>query len=191
MGAPESNAGDEFRFWWAASRALELLDPGSDLRRVTVEGLVRVDDPDETYETVDVAEYYGGSDAAEARALVMSQLKYSTRHPDRPWTASRLCEPRGRRAGDGPASAARSVVADLAVAYRSLRADHGADAVEKSRIVLVSNCPAIRTCWKPSGPLRNGSPPRTEKSGGRHFSPACRRSRRRGSADCRTRSGTA
>ncbi|MFF2217454.1 hypothetical protein [Streptomyces antibioticus] len=141
MGAPESNAGDDFHFWWAASRALELLDPGSDLCRVTLEGLARVDDPDETYETVDVGEYYGGFDAAGVRALVMSQLKYSTRHPDRPWTAARLCEPRRRRVSDGSASAARSVVADLAVAYRSLRHDHGPDAIEKSRIALVSNCP--------------------------------------------------
>lgn len=55
MGAPESNAGDEFHFWWAASRALVLLSPDSDLCRVTLEGLAKVDDPGEAYETVDVA----------------------------------------------------------------------------------------------------------------------------------------
>ncbi|MBD0840717.1 ATP-binding protein [Streptomyces sp. TRM68416] len=141
MGAPESNAGDEFHFWWAASRALELLNPNSDLCRVSLEGLARVDDPDEKYETVDVAEYYGGSDVRDAHTLVMSQLKYSTRHPDQPWTASRLCERRSRRTENGPATAPRSVVADLADAYRRLRDDHGTEAVGKSRIALVSNCP--------------------------------------------------
>ena len=37
MGAPESNAGDDFHFWWAASRALTLLEPGTDLRLLTLE----------------------------------------------------------------------------------------------------------------------------------------------------------
>jgi hypothetical protein len=141
MGAPESNAGDEFHFWWAASRALELLSPISDLRRVTLEGLAKVDDPDEAYETVDVAEYYGGHDVTSARAVVMSQLKYSTRHPDRTWTASRLCEQRRRRPRDGSETAPRSVIADLADAYRRLCDDHGTDVAEKARIALVSNCP--------------------------------------------------
>ncbi|MFC8567329.1 hypothetical protein ACIQFU_38005 [Streptomyces sp. NPDC093065] len=59
MGAPESNAGDDFHFWWAASRSLKLVEPGTILRRVTLEGLARVDDPDDEYETVDVAEYLG------------------------------------------------------------------------------------------------------------------------------------
>jgi hypothetical protein len=141
MGASESNAGDDFHFWWAASRALELLSSGSDLHRVTLEGLAKVDDPDETYETVDVAEYYGGHNVACAHTVVMSQLKYSTRHPERAWTASRLCEQRRRRPLNGPATVPRSVVADLADAYRQLRDDHGTEAVDKSRIALVSNCP--------------------------------------------------
>ena len=82
MGARESNAGDDFHFWWAAYRALALVAPGTDLRLLTLEGLASVDDPDEAYETVDVAEYFGGNDAATARALVLSQLKYSTRQPE-------------------------------------------------------------------------------------------------------------
>ena len=45
-GAPESNAGDDFHFWWAASRALMLIKPGTDLRLLTLEGLATVDDPD-------------------------------------------------------------------------------------------------------------------------------------------------
>ncbi|MFE1863735.1 hypothetical protein, partial [Streptomyces anandii] len=91
MGAPESNAGDDFHFWWAASRALKLVEPGTILQRVTLEGLAHVDDPDE-YETVDVAEYLGGDDADSADALVLSQLKYSSRHPDTEWTTARLCK---------------------------------------------------------------------------------------------------
>ena len=57
MGAPESNAGDDFHFWWAATRALELIKPGAGSTVVTVEGLSRVDDPDDDYEAVDVGVY--------------------------------------------------------------------------------------------------------------------------------------
>jgi hypothetical protein len=90
--ARESNAGDDFHFWWAANRILTLIEPGTDLCLLTMEGLARVDDPDEVYETVDVAEYFGGRDTATARSLVLSQLKYSTRNPEKAWTAARLCE---------------------------------------------------------------------------------------------------
>ena len=68
VGARESNAEGDFHFWWAAYRALVLVVPGTDLRLLTLEGLARVEDPDEAYETVDVAEYFGGSDVASARA---------------------------------------------------------------------------------------------------------------------------
>jgi hypothetical protein len=101
VGAPESNAGDDFHFWWAASRTLALIDPGTDLRLINLEGLASVDDPDEAYETVDVSEYIGGTDVATARALVLSQLKYSTRDPGRAWTAARLCDAPGVKVADG------------------------------------------------------------------------------------------
>ncbi len=45
-----------------------------------------VDDLDEAYQTLDVAEYFGGKNVAGARALVLSQLKYSTLAPDKAWT---------------------------------------------------------------------------------------------------------
>jgi hypothetical protein len=141
VGAPESNAGDDFHFWWAASRALVLIEPGTDLRLLTLEGLARVDDPDEGYETVDAGEYFGGKNVAAATALVLSQLKYSARHPDRAWTAARLCEKRRRRRADGSTVAPRSVAADLAAAYRELLDDHGPAAAAKTKIALVSNQP--------------------------------------------------
>jgi hypothetical protein len=141
VGAPESNAGDDFHFWWAASRALELIEPATDLRLLTLEGLASVDDPDEAYETVDVGQYFGGTNIEAASALVLSQLKYSTRDPDRRWTAARLCEKRRRGRPGGSTSPARSVVADLAAAYRQLLDDHGPAVPAKAKIALVSNQP--------------------------------------------------
>ncbi|MDX3322943.1 MULTISPECIES: hypothetical protein [Streptomyces] len=139
VGAPESNAGDDFHFWWAASRALKLVEPGTILRRVTLEGLAHVDDPDDEYETVDVAEYLGGDDADSADALVLSQLKYSSRHPDTEWTTARLCKKSVRYRANGTTTPARSVIADLAAVYRRLVDEHGVDVASKARIALVSN----------------------------------------------------
>lgn len=139
MGAPESNAGDDFHFWWAASRVLALVEPGAELRLVALEGLASVDDPDDSYETVDVAEYFGGSDVASAHRVVASQLKYSTVHPESPWTVARICQARSRKQAGGKPDGTRSVIADLADAYRRLLADHGPGVTAKVRIALVSN----------------------------------------------------
>ncbi|SBW18653.1 hypothetical protein FDG2_0757 [Candidatus Protofrankia californiensis] len=143
MGASESNAGDDFHFWWAASRVLELVRPGTRLQAVTLEGLAQVDDPDESYETVDVGEYVGGDRFATAELVVLSQLKYSTRHPEREWTVARICKKRvRRRRPDGAPEPERSVIFDLAVAYRRTLDDHGKAGAKKVRVALVSNQPA-------------------------------------------------
>ena len=118
MGAPESNAGDDFHFWWAATRVLALIEPGTDLRLLTLEGLASVDDPDEAYETVDVGEYFGGDRRGDGACpgLVAAEVQHSGSR--RRWTAERLCEKRRRRRADGSTGAARSVARDLAEAYR-------------------------------------------------------------------------
>lgn len=141
MGASESNAGDDFHFWWAASRALELVQPGAMLRKLTLEGLGTVDDPDDSYETVDVGEFFGGADMATATAVVLSQLKYSTRHPNQSWTSARLTARHRRRNQDGSSGPERSVAADLAAAYEQVLDDHGPEAAAKTTIALVSNQP--------------------------------------------------
>ncbi|MFI5851535.1 hypothetical protein ACIA7R_27510 [Micromonospora chalcea] len=143
MGAPESNAGDDFHFWWAASRALALIEPGTESRLLVVEGLAQIDDPDDEYEIIDVAEYVGGADFSSATTLLISQLKYSTRHPNRTWTAAQICRKRSRRRKDESAEKTRSVIADLADTYKRLVVDYGRDVVlQKAQIRLVSNQPA-------------------------------------------------
>jgi hypothetical protein len=139
LGAPESNAGDDFHFWWVATRALALIKPGADTTMVTVEGLSRVDDPDDEYEAVDVAVYSGGGDLGSASSAVMSQLKYSTRHPGNAWTASHICKQRTRRGSDGSVVSARSVIADLVGVYAQLLESHSREELlRKVRISLVS-----------------------------------------------------
>lgn len=139
-GAIESNAGDDYHILWACRRTLQLLDPNSGLSLVHLERVSRDDetavaDPD-AFLGVDLTEYYGGTSIANASHVVFSQLKYSQRHPDRPWTAARLCDkPHGTRN--------RSVIARLAQAFSGFYEGNARTLViERLRIKLVSNRPA-------------------------------------------------
>ena len=139
-GAIESNAGDDYHILWACRRALRLLELNSDLSLVRVEGVSHEDesnatDPD-VFLGVDLAEYYGGTSIADASCVVFSQLKYSQRHPDRPWTAARLCEhSKGKQD--------KSVIARLARAFSGFYEVHDHSLViERLSIKLVSNRPA-------------------------------------------------
>ena len=64
----------DFHFWWAATRALELIKPGADSTLVTLEGLSRIDDADDDYEAVDVGVYFGGDDLDSASDAAHHQL---------------------------------------------------------------------------------------------------------------------
>jgi hypothetical protein len=139
-GAIESNAGDDYHILWACRCSLRLLESNTGLSLVRVEGVSRDDettvaDPD-AFLGVDLTEYYGGTSIANATRVVFSQLKYSQRHPDRPWTAARLCE-KSKGARD------RSVIARLAQAFSGFYEGHArALVIERLRIKLVSNRPA-------------------------------------------------
>lgn len=131
--ARESNAGDDFHFLWASQQVLKLLDHRSSLRRVTIEALAAADDPDDDFEAIDVAEYYGGDSMTDAERVVASQLKYSVTHPQKPWTVARMC--RLHRPG-------RSVLRDLAGLYQRLVAERSREfVIDKITIKLVSNQP--------------------------------------------------
>ncbi len=136
-GARESGAGDQFHYLWAARRAIELLDNTSDLKLIRLEGF----SPDTPVAAdadlllgVDLVEFYGSDSFEAATRIVVSQLKYSTRHPDKTWTAARLCE-------SGRGSAA-SACKRLAEAYKALRRQGTrAQTLERVRLRLVSNRP--------------------------------------------------
>ena len=119
---------------WAARRALRLLDPRSGLQRVVMEGVTTLEEVDQEdgFLGVDLAEYFGGDNFARADRVVTTQLKYSTRHPDRAWTDARL-----RKDGSS------SVVRRLADIYKTYAIQHDrAEVIRKLRVRLVSNQPA-------------------------------------------------
>lgn len=137
-GARESNAGDDFHIVWAARRAVHLLNPQSGLKKVFVEKLSTEDESladgdHDLFLGVDISEYFGGDTFASAERVDVSQLKYSTRHPSRAWTASRLSQ----------INRGASVIKRLAEIYQGFtRRNSRDDVVEKLRIKLVSNQPA-------------------------------------------------
>ncbi|HEY6807075.1 MAG TPA: hypothetical protein VI306_26085 [Pyrinomonadaceae bacterium] len=137
-GARESNAGDDFHILWAARRAVQLLNPQNGLKKVLVEKLSTEDESladgeEDLFLGVDLSEYFGGDTFASAERVDVSQLKYSTRHGSRAWTASRL----------GQINRGASVIRRLAGIYQGFtRRNSRDDVVEKLRIKLVSNQPA-------------------------------------------------
>ncbi len=76
-----SKVGDQFHYRWAARRCLGLLDPGSRLDCITIEGVSSDEEPNENTgtgeEVVDVAEYYGDSTIKLAEKISYHQLKHS------------------------------------------------------------------------------------------------------------------
>ncbi|WP_182883913.1 hypothetical protein [Microbispora sp. H10949] len=84
-----SRDGDRFHYYWAARRALRLLDMTSDLKVVGVEGLPEGEEVTGE-EVIDVAEYHGGRDASTCRTFRYVQLKHSTMRTEDPIVASEL-----------------------------------------------------------------------------------------------------
>ncbi|MGW7307266.1 NACHT domain-containing protein [Streptomyces sp. NPDC054835] len=112
---------------------------------LVVEGLLHVDDPEDTYEAADVAEYFGGEDSASAAKVVVSQLKHSTTKPERAWTVSRLCSitQRTSKATGEPTGAGRALIRDLASVWTRFADARGRqDALRVLTVRLVSNQPA-------------------------------------------------
>ena len=137
----DSNAGHDFHVLWATRKVISMLSPDNSLTCVKMEGVHEYDtanlSPNEDhFLAADLTEYYHGEHFAEADQVIISQLKYSTRHPDKHWTLGRLLERSSSTSKD-------SVVQRLAASYTDLIANgfSTADIVKKTKIQLVSNQP--------------------------------------------------
>jgi hypothetical protein len=92
-----SRDGDQFHYLWAARRCLKLLASENDLVAVSIEGPSPGEQPggdpiEAGEELIDIAEYFGSEDIAQARLVRYMQLKHSTRHANESWTASGLAK---------------------------------------------------------------------------------------------------
>ena len=138
--APESNAGDDFHVLWTIKKSFDLLNFEEDgLKAITIEGIYSKDaikqDPYGTQLLgVDIAEYFGGESFTNAKRVVISQLKYSTRRTDENWTFSKLYQGKKSGSTDG------SILHRLSQIYKAFLNEFGRNLVlEKLKIKLVSN----------------------------------------------------
>lgn len=132
-GARGSNTGDYFHELWAARRALSLLEHGSELTVLTVEGLRPEDETGQSqtvWEGVDCCLYYGAAVAKECKRIEIEQLKYSPSAHRRSWTVGRLTKNTAKQGNN-------SVIRRLANAFRAVRKARGTH--EGIAIRLVSN----------------------------------------------------
>lgn len=120
-----SRDGDQFHYRWAARQTLQLLEPGTDLVLITIEG-VAADGTEGSagVQVVDMAEYRGGSKITDATSVVYRQLKHSTERPGEDQTASDL----------------KKTIAGFAKIFRDIRRGYP-DAIHKVEFELVSNRP--------------------------------------------------
>lgn len=135
-GARESNAGDDFHFIWSAKKSLQLLDPNTELEALCVEGpsiedSIIFEDDEKALLSIDVAEYFGGKKYEDASSVIFSQLKYSTRHGDLPWTLSSLSVSTNSKKNN-------SIIQRLAQTYKGFLKKYPKD-IEKLRLKLVTN----------------------------------------------------
>ncbi len=138
--APESNAGDDFHVLWTIKKTFNLLNFEDDgLKAITIEGIdpknaLKLDPYGNQLLGVDIAEYFGGENFNDAKKVVVSQLKYSTRRVNENWTFSKLYKGKKSGSTDG------SLVHRLAQIYKTFLKEFGRDSVlEKLSLKLVSN----------------------------------------------------
>ncbi|WP_282611335.1 hypothetical protein [Pelagibius sp. Alg239-R121] len=137
LGAPASNAGDEFHEAWALGKALMLLDPATRLTELTVEGVRDAAETDDTanWDGVDCALYFDHPNDPQKSRTELIQLKYSVASKNKKWTLARFCSSTKTKGNN-------SVARRLADAFKGESRGKKPDQVEASlSIKLVTNQP--------------------------------------------------
>ena len=126
-------AGTNFHELWAVLQALRLLEPGTELAALSVEGFgqpVKQSDDVAEYDGVDCTLYFGSSDIKTAARVEIVQLKYSGSDPSSKWTAARLTATDKTKGNN-------SVLRRLGTAFRGIVSQSSATVAVR----LVSNQP--------------------------------------------------
>lgn len=140
LGAPASNAGDEFHEAWALGKALKLLDPTTGLTELTVEGVRDAAETNDNvyWDGVDCALYFDDTENSENSRVELVQLKYSVTGQKKSWTLARFCSST-RKTGNN------SVARRLADAFKGATKGKSPRQVEVSlSIKLVTNQPIAK-----------------------------------------------
>lgn len=138
--APESNAGDDFHILWTIKKSFNLFNfEDNGLKAITIEGIAikeadKIDPTGKNLLGIDIVEFYGGENFRDAKNVVVSQLKYSTRRIDENWTFSKIYQGKKSNSSDG------SIVHRLSMIFKTFLDEYGRDKVlKKLKIKLISN----------------------------------------------------
>jgi len=115
-GARGANAGDSYHELWAVRHALTLLEHGSELTLLTVEGILPEDEitgAATDWDGVDCGLYYGGTSVQDCNRIVIEQLKYSSSDSQKHWTVARLTRNTAKKTNN-------SVIRRLADAFQAI-----------------------------------------------------------------------
>ena len=131
-GARGSNTGDDFHEFWAMRQALRLIERGSRLSAIILEGLTADAGADNKWDGVDCTLLYGSEQATTADRVELQQLKYSAANASASWTIARISATKNAR----PKS---SVISKMATAYAALVAKRSAHNRATVSVQLVTN----------------------------------------------------
>lgn len=147
LGARASTAGDVFHELWALRAALGLINPHTELKAVTVEGIAALPGSTHLYDGVDCGLFYGDASLELASRVEFVQLKYSTGSPNTAWTVARLTANSAKKSNN---SVIRKLATDFAKAQGAMAPS--ATLVTK----LVSNQPLAPEVDGAIAKIRNG-----------------------------------
>jgi hypothetical protein len=131
-GARGSNTGDDFHEFWAMRQALRLIERGSGLSAMALEGLTADAGTGSEWDGVDCTLLYGAERETTADRVELQQLKYSSANASASWTVSRISAAKAAK----PES---SVIGKMATAYAALVAKRTAHTPITVTVQLVTN----------------------------------------------------
>ena len=131
-GARGSNTGDDFHEFWAMRQALRLIERGSKLSAMALEGLTADAGTGSEWDGVDCTLLYGGEQETTADRVELQQLKYSAANASASWTVSRISAAKTAK----PES---SVIGKMAKAYAALVSKRIAHDAITVTVQLVTN----------------------------------------------------
>ena len=142
-----SRDGHEFHEAWTARKAMQLLQPNSDLVAIAVEGLSPIDEANVSAETVQIADitlYYGGQPTFEkALKTVIAQFKYSISSKDKDFRASQ----------------AKKTIRKFANTYSDYKKKYSAKVVrDRLDFHLITNQPIYEPLLQAIEAIASGSP---------------------------------
>ncbi|MGO3891356.1 MAG: NACHT domain-containing protein [Paenalcaligenes sp.] len=136
-----SRDGDQFHYLRAARLCLELLQLGTSLVAVTIEGTSPDEEITDGLNVIDLALYYGSTDPGSASQICYRQFKHSTLYPAKEWTDSGLTK----------------TLVGFSARYEKLVRAYGADDVSKRfRFEFETNRPIAATVFDALSDLAEG-----------------------------------